>query len=415
MLPQIKDVTPIYFGYDDYPKDEEGRIILPRKKMVVNGKERNVIVIHRKNTVNYGNNLIGLCDGTKIAPDEWVALRKCFLLVDDDGTEHFHWSIGGSDSGVTAFVSKFSDCKKLYQIKNSDEISDFDADTQFRFDYGHQNEELLARAFSYIAKATVVKDNTVFFNEEIGFVQANVDFFVQKGDGSYGILEIKTTNCDNYEVIRDYRNGIIPESYLSQAVRHYPLVLERALNITHVYFAIGYGNSIKNVICLECDRDIEGQNDLLEKEKVFYDYLANGIEPPDETTSPSKTLEAVISDNRICEEGKITKFSKAEINNVEAYKKLNAQIDELKMAVKELESQRDVYKAQIIKAIGDAEITESFDCGNEHLICSYKQQKRDSVDTESLRLKYPEVYKDVVKTSKFRVLRISKAKGAGKK
>ena len=270
------------------------------------------------------------------------------------------------------------------------------------------NEELIARAFAHIAKTNVVKDNSVFFNEEIGFVQANVDYFVQKGDETYGILEIKTTNADNYEVLRDYRNGILPASYICQAVRHYPMVLDSALNITHVYFAIGYGNSIKNVICLDCDRDTEGQVELLEQEKVFYDYLVNGVEPPADKKTSSESLKAITSNNTNVEKGKTTKLSDEVVNAVEAYQAINAQIDELNVAKKNLESQRDVYKATIIEAIGDAETTESFKLGDATKRCTYKLQSKDFVDTNSLRLKYPDVYKDVVRTSRYRVLRICK-------
>lgn len=48
MLKTIKDITPRYPGYDNYPRDVEGKIILPRIDYSVNGKIRNIIIIYRK-------------------------------------------------------------------------------------------------------------------------------------------------------------------------------------------------------------------------------------------------------------------------------------------------------------------------------------------------------------------------------
>ena len=46
---------------------------------------------------------------------------------------------------------------------------------------------------------------------------ANCDGFLSE-DGIQGILEIKTTSPANYDVINDWKNGIVPESYYFQCI-----------------------------------------------------------------------------------------------------------------------------------------------------------------------------------------------------
>lgn len=99
-MKKIINITPIYSGYNQYPLDENGKIKLPRNN-------EGLIQIYRKNTVNYRNGLIGLLDGSKIATKDWQDLRKCFVLIENDGTEHKHWCIGGSDSGALLGISQF--------------------------------------------------------------------------------------------------------------------------------------------------------------------------------------------------------------------------------------------------------------------------------------------------------------------
>lgn len=169
-MKKIIDITPHFKGYDEsYSRNDDGKILLPRA-------EDGYIIIYRQNTLDYGNGLIGICDGSKIAESEWVDLRKGFWLVEKTNERNFHWCVGGSDSGAVLGVSKYSDSGKIYDTKKSLVQEEVSADNQYRFDYGHINEELIAQGFAELTKLEVVKNNTVFFNLKTGFMQANVDF-----------------------------------------------------------------------------------------------------------------------------------------------------------------------------------------------------------------------------------------------
>ena len=54
-MKSIKNITPPFHGYKDYPVNDEGKILLDRAD---DGK----IVIKRKNIIAFGNGLLALCD-----------------------------------------------------------------------------------------------------------------------------------------------------------------------------------------------------------------------------------------------------------------------------------------------------------------------------------------------------------------
>lgn len=403
-MKNIKDATPVFWGYKDYPKDEEGKIILPRN-------ENGVIKLFRENLLDYGNGLIGLLDGSKISESTWQDLRKCFIITENDGTEKFYWSIGGSDSGVCMGLSPYNNLKGLYKSKKTFEKETIEDAQSFVFEYGHRNEELIAMGFQSLTNMEVIKDNTVFFNEKIGFMQANVDYFVRHPDGEFSILEIKTVNSENSSAINDYKKSKVPLYYYSQAVLHYPKVLGDVYRIKGTYFAVGYSNSLKSIIICHFNRDYEQEELLVTSEKEFHDYLKYNIEPTDEATALN--AEGVIEHLRQqfpkAEEKSITLSGKA-LEAMANYNECGQQISYLNKELKSLEATQNIYKAIVMEEMGTAEFTEDFDIGEQKYYLTFKNSQRETVDKTILKTKYPEIYKEVVNVTDSRTFRLNKAK-----
>lgn len=406
-MKKILNITPRYTGYDKYPVDEDGKIILPRN-------DDGVILIYRRNTINYGNGLIGLLDGSKICVSDWEDLRRCFVIIDNDNTEHFYWSVGGSDSGVCMGVSSFNTPQGLYEDKKGIKKSEIDDNTDYIFEYGHRNEELIAQGFQTLTKMEVVKDNTVYFREDIGFMQANVDFFVRHPDGMFSVLEIKSTNNQNVKQLNEYKNGRVPMHYYTQAVLHYPIVLGDIFHIKGTYFAIGYNNSLNDIIICHYDRDKEQEELLLAAEKEFADYLKYDTVPKEVQILDTDKLISSIKGKYPVAADKSIKLSEKSTEAVRQCLELQKQISELKSKQKEIEGTIDMYKAIIMEEMADNALSEEFDIGGNKYYCSLKNSSRSTIKSTVLKNKYPDIYEECVSVSKFRTFAISEVKAKKK-
>lgn len=77
-------------------------------------------------------------------------------------------------------------------------------------------------------------------------------------------------------------------------------------------------------------------------------------------------------------------------------------------ARKEAQAEEDAARSNLLSALGEAEAA---DYGDPDTWYTYLEQTRTSVDGRSLRLRYPEVYEEMKRTTSFRVLRKSKRRG----
>ena len=267
-LPQLEDVTPLTKETETRQLDAEGYIILEYKN--------NYPVIYLTDCILYGENTIGLIDGSKLRQEDWQNLRKGFYLVDGKET-NFHHCVGGSDAGTVMGYNKYNNITNLYlqRIANLSK-EEIPLDTQFIFAYGHTNEELAARGFAAKTGKTVIKNNMVFFNRRTGFMQANVDYFVQRPDGDLEILEIKTSNINGR---KEWDDNNVPLSYYAQAVLHYPRALED-LPIVGTNFCLMTDNILNNLETRFYPRDEEGENLVEQEEGKFVSYLIRGEMPP---------------------------------------------------------------------------------------------------------------------------------------
>ena len=272
MLYTIKDRTPVYSGYE---VDEDGYFILPRNK---NG----VICLYWQLCHYYGANTIGLIDGAKISQKDWEDLRKEFFLIYPDKKFTHHYCIGGSDTGV---IFGFSDYKTVDQLSKEKrkvaESEQLTVETEFKFHLGHLLEESVALAFYekeykkaiHRGSFEVFKDSSVFFNIRTGFMQANIDYFVEDGRGLH-ILECKTTANTKL-----WADGDVPMSYKTQAAMHYPRCLED-LNIISTYFACLWNTNLDDLIIRNVKRNKVLENALEKQEAVFNGFVIDGTDIP---------------------------------------------------------------------------------------------------------------------------------------
>ena len=200
-------------------------------------------------------------------------------VVDISGLSREEWldyrkkGIGGSDAAAIMGVSPFATKRDLFYDKTGIRPAfQENEDNWVAKEVGHRLEDLVAEIFSKKTGLKIFPVRTMFRHPLYPFMLADVDFFIEFADGTYGILECKTTN---YNCQEKWANNTIPVNYEYQ-VRHYMSVM----NIDKAYIACLYGNNAEEFFIRPLERDLETEEDLIAEEKYFWEEkVLKNVEP----------------------------------------------------------------------------------------------------------------------------------------
>ena len=200
-------------------------------------------------------------------------------VVDISGLSREEWldyrkkGIGGSDAAAIMGVSPFATKRDLFYDKTGIRPAfQENEDNWVAKEVGHRLEDLVAEIFSQTTGLKIFPVRTMFRHPLYPFMLADVDFFIEFADGTYGILECKTTN---YNCQEKWANNTIPVNYEYQ-VRHYMSVM----NIDKAYIACLYGNNAEEFFIRPLERDLETEEDLIAEEKYFWEEkVLKKVEP----------------------------------------------------------------------------------------------------------------------------------------
>ena len=194
-----------------------------------------------------------------LSREEWLDYRKK--------------GIGGSDAAAIMGVSPFATKRDLFYDKTGIRPAfQENEDNWVAKEVGHRLEDLVAEIFSQKTGLKIFPVRTMFRHPLYPFMLADVDFFIEFADGTYGILECKTTN---YNCQEKWANNTIPVNYEYQ-VRHYMSVM----NIDKAYIACLYGNNAEEFFIRPLERDLETEEDLIAEEKYFWEEkVLKKVEP----------------------------------------------------------------------------------------------------------------------------------------
>lgn len=205
-------------------------------------------------------------DITVLTNDEWLELRKT--------------GIGGSDYGIIYGISNFKTARDLYMDKLGYKPYWQPEESWFTLEFGHSNEELVAKAFYQRTGYKPYAIRKMFRHPKYYWMVADVDYFVDipdsKGNVRTYILEIKTTSYNNRFDWGDDFAPKIPRGYVLQG-RSYACVT----NVSGVIYACLYDNNINSLIIRTLERDLDVEAEIIEAGRHFWqDYVEKGIEPP---------------------------------------------------------------------------------------------------------------------------------------
>lgn len=304
---------------------------------------------------------IKLINTKEISHDEWLTLRKK--------------SIGGSDSGALMDMSPWSSPLSLYAEKKGLTSA---KETSEAMRLGTDLESYVALRFCEETGKKVRKDNFMWQDDEYDFITANVDREIV---GENAGLECKTmSSFSGY----DLENGDVPSQYYCQC-QHYMMVK----GYDRMYLAILVFQ--KGVYVLTIERNEPFIKQLRDAEIAFWkDYVEKNLMP-----APSgNDMETVKEIYPAAISGQMS-LDGAD-NNIK-------RIRELDSVIKDFKAEQEKLKADLCARLGDHAVG----LGSEYA-CSWKNQKRESVDSGRLKKEYPDIYEKVKKVSEFRVFRTRK-------
>lgn len=302
-----------------------------------------------------------LVNTKEISHDEWLTLRKK--------------SIGGSDAGALMDMNPWSSPLTLYADKKG--LSK-PRETNEAMRLGNDLEEYVAQRFCEETGKKVRRDNFMWQDDEYDFITANVDREVA---GENAALECKTMNSfSGY----DLENGDVPAQYYCQC-QHYMMVK----GYERMYLAVLVFQ--KGIYILTIERNDTFITELRAAEIEFWqENIEKGLMP-----APSgNDMETVKEIYPAAISGEMN------LENADAVIK---RIRELDKVMKDFKAEQEKLKADLCARLGDYAV--GIDTA---YACSWKSQKRESIDSGKLKKEFPEIYEKVKKTTEFRVFRTKK-------
>lgn len=290
--------------------------------------------------------------------------------------------IGGSDAGVILGLNKYRTAFELW-LEKTGQVEPQEIDSEAIY-WGNEMENVVAKEFEKRTGKKVRRANFMFSHPQYPFIKANVDRMVV---GESSVLECKTASA---YLAKEWEGDEIPATYLVQ-VQHYLGVTGKQKG----YIAVLIGGN--RFVWKEINRDEELINMIFDAEKHFWEYNVQQFHQPelDGSSAAEKYLKEKYDR---AEDGKEIVLPGECKDLLLQYEKIKSDEKLLKTAKTEIENK---IKAELKEA--EKGITDSF-------VVSWKNQSRTSVDSKALKEKFPDIYKQVLKTSSFRKFEVKEAK-----
>ena len=329
-----------------------------------------------------------------LSREEWLDYRKK--------------GIGGSDAAAIMGVSPFATKRDLFYDKTGIRpVLQENEDNWVAKEVGHRLEDLVAEIFSQKTGLKIFPVRTMFRHPLYPWMLADVDFFIEFADGSYGILECKTTN---YNCQEKWANNTIPVNYEYQ-VRHYMSVM----NIDKAYIACLYGNNEEEFFIRPIERDLEIEEDLLAEERYFWEEKVLKREEPEYVEKADLVIASIKKHFGPADpEASSVVLSSKNLSGIKTYLNLKEEKVKLEGEVKRLEERMKQAYLGVLEELG-ASCTGTIMDGTTKYVVTYNPIYRTTIDKkglEKLKVQHPDVYDDYVQTTESRRFAVRERKVA---
>lgn len=339
--------------------------------------------------LNYEPNIIK--STANLTREEWLKDRRL--------------GIGGSEASIVMGVSPWATRRDLYydKIGRKPIRIDPEEDNWIAKQVGNRLEELVAMIFSRKTGFEVYEDKNMYSHPLYPFMIADLDFVISFPDGTKGILECKTCN---YNSQFKWKDNQVPINYEWQC-RHYMAVK----NYKVAYIACLYGNNDSEFFIRRIDRDLDLEEQLIEKEKYFWMEQVQARREPPYEEQPDLVLESI---RRYAGTPDQTlppiNLEEEDKNQIDRYLQLAERKSQLDAMRRKIEQEQKTLSIPFVEKLGK-NCSAVLLSGNDRYRITYNPTSRKIVNKENitkLENLYPDAYADVVSESVSRTFRVKK-------
>ena len=306
-----------------------------------------------------------IADVSKMSYEQWLEMRKN--------------SVGGSEVAAVVGLSRWKTPFEVWGEKTG--LTKKQNEQTEAMKWGTLLEPVIRKEFAVRNALEVAEAKCVFAHKDYAYMTANIDGYVKMADGSYAVLEIKTSN---YFAAEDWQDGCPIEYYMQ--VQYYMGIL--GLNKAFIAVLIG-GSDYRQ---LEVDRDEETIQYIFKKVADFWQMVEKRV-PPEVGAGDTTLLNKLFGKSK----AEIKILSDDMVGLCAEYEKAKADADEAKKRKEEAE-------AKLKMAMGTAE---SASCGDFKI--SWKSSSRKSFSADKAKeLLNIEQIKECTVESASRTFRVSR-------
>lgn len=305
---------------------------------------------------------------TDMSREDWLAVRKN--------------SVGGSDAAAIVGLNPWSSAFSVWAEKTGrmPEAEDNEAMRQ-----GRDLEEYVAKRFAEATGKRVRRCNAIIYNGTYPFAHANIDREIVGEDAG---LECKTTSMMSKA---NFKDGEYPANYYVQC-QHYMAITGKSKWYLAV-LVLG-----KGFFWFEIKRDEDEIAALMNAERDFWQHVTDDTPPAvDGSDATAEAIETIYADS--LPDGAVDMYGHE--GTLERIKSIGE-------AIKRLKDEKTACENEVKACLGESELGM---CGAYR--ASWKPQERKTFDVERFSADHTGLdLSPYYNTTKFRVLRISKKKGA---
>ena len=323
-----------------------------------------------------------------------VAVVNCMFITVLEWVLIRCMGFGGSDSAVSVGIEKYESSSartmaySKITVPNND---DGDSGKAFIFAYGHQMEPLVINHFCELTGAKQLCCPFLFRHKKWAWMTANIDAIVQMPDGTLRVFEAKPSSTYS---AAEWKDGP-PAHYLRQPIQ-YMAVLDDP-RIKGAYIGMLPSNKQDDYYCHPIARDKALEDDLIRKERQFFDLYISTGKLPDWSGSKDKDLHTFFTYERKKEDlksGPVADIPASAEPLLRQWQDLKAKSEAADEAAQALQAQLDLLTMQVFETLPEGAsggVLKDGDTGYQFTI-GCKTSSRTMVDGKKLQLLHPEVY-----------------------
>lgn len=336
-----------------------------------------------------------LIDTKNMTTEEWEEARQ----HGPDGSLDF--TIGGSDVAALFGLSPWITELDLWLEKTGRKKRKIE--NPYILEMGHLLEPIIGHFYGKVSGNKVISDTYMYQHCDFPYMLANCDFrYEDKKDGSEGILECKSTS---YHKAEDWSADRYP-AYYEMQLRFYLGTLNRS----HGSFAAMWGTNVESDFAFPRIIRMKAKEDMIyERCEEFIWKCRKDVMPKMEESSPAAdlALKALAS---------YYEKSNSKLPTLEFPQKYEGSLREIAKAQKEIkkleESKKELEGRMNAMIIPIAEIMAAhehavLETTNDKLLIDFVTKTSKRVNSDLLKKTHPDVYKDVLKESNSRKLKVS--------